>query len=427
VRARDQLITLIPDQSFVSVGGRIDSLSAPVQRDRGGYLVPIDFLSRAVARALGQRIDVRRDSRIIVVGNVRVPRVTMGFEQSNGAGRLRIDIEPATPHRVAREGNRLTVQFDAVALDLVPLRDADASFVAGTRVADATLEVELGPSVSSFRVESATDDTSVTLDLLPPAPATPPTTPPAAPTPPSPPPVLDLGSPGLLRTVVIDPGHGGTDTGVRGPGGTLEKDITLQVARRLKSTIESRLGLRVLLTREGDLDIPIDRRMALANNNKADLYISLHANASTDPARAGAQILTLDLEAYRDRAGAPGGPGTALPLIGGGTRLIEAVPWDLAQLPFADRSMAVGTALIRQLAQRGVPLYVRPAIAAPLRGLVGANMPAVHLEMGFLSNPTEERAMANADRSDALIEAIVGTIAGLRGVSASDDRGRGAR
>jgi hypothetical protein len=188
VRARDQLITLIPDQSFVSVGGRIDSLSAPVQRDRGGYLVPIDFLSRAVARALGQRIDVRRDSRIIVVGNVRVPRVTMGFEQSNGAGRLRIDIEPATPHRVAREGNRLTVQFDAVALDLVPLRDADASFVAGTRVADATLEVELGPSVSSFRVESATDDTSVTLDLLPPAPATPPTTPPAAPTPPSPPP-----------------------------------------------------------------------------------------------------------------------------------------------------------------------------------------------------------------------------------------------
>ncbi len=119
--------------------------------------------------------------------------------------------------------------------------------------------------------------------------------PPAAPT-------IDL-SPGTIRTVVIDPGHGGADVGSTGSGGTKEKDYTLQLARRVKATIEGRLGLRVLLTRDSDEDVPLDRRTALANNNKADLFVSLHANASVRPAVRGAQVLSLSLERLPGRRG----------------------------------------------------------------------------------------------------------------------------
>ena len=76
------------------------------------------------------------------------------------------------------------------------------------------------------------------------------------------------------------PGTAGRKSGARGPGGSLEKDITLSVARRLKAALEARLGLRVILTRDRDEAVALDERAAVANNNKADIFLSLHANAS---------------------------------------------------------------------------------------------------------------------------------------------------
>jgi N-acetylmuramoyl-L-alanine amidase len=108
----------------------------------------------------------------------------------------------------------------------------------------------------------------------------------------------------VLRTIIIDAGHGGQDTGAVGAGGAKEKDVTLQMARRLKAAIEGRLGLRVLLTRDNDDEVTIDRRTELANNNKADLFISLHVNWSSRPAAHGAQIYTLSLEGYHDEMAA---------------------------------------------------------------------------------------------------------------------------
>src|SRR5919204_432839 len=93
-----------------------------------------------------------------------------------------------------------------------------------------------------------------------------------------------------LRTVAIDPGHGGEDQGVVGERGTKEKDVTLAVARRLKTAIEARLGIRVLLTRDEDRNVPVDERTSVANNNKADVFVSLHAGASLRPRTAGGSI-----------------------------------------------------------------------------------------------------------------------------------------
>jgi N-acetylmuramoyl-L-alanine amidase len=210
--------------------------------------------------------------------------------------------------------------------------------------------------------------------------------------------------------------------GTRGPGGTLEKDLTLTMARRLKMTLERQLGVRALLTRDRDVNVPIDSRTAFANNNKAGLYLSLHANASTAGGVRGAEVLTLNLAEYRDRAGGAGGRGTAVTLVGGGTRVIEAVPWDLAQIPFAGRSATVGSILLRRLADADVSLRSRSVQEAPLRGLVGANMPAVLLEMGFLTSARNERSL-NGDQADGIIEAIARTVSEIRRGVPAPDRG----
>ena len=93
-------------------------------------------------------------------------------------------------------------------------------------------------------------------------------------------PLPDLRVAPAVRVVAIDAGHGGDDEGTVGPSTTLEKDVTLSVARRLRDAIVQRLGLRVILTRARDESVGLDQRAAIANNNKADLFISLHVNAS---------------------------------------------------------------------------------------------------------------------------------------------------
>jgi len=97
---------------------------------------------------------------------------------------------------------------------------------------------------------------------------------------------------------MLDPGHGGDDAGVKGPNGTMEKDVVLAVAKRVKSAIEGRLGIRVIMTREEDKMADADTRAAIANNNKADLFISLHANGSPRAATKGALIYYLSLDRF---------------------------------------------------------------------------------------------------------------------------------
>ena len=417
INTRGERILAIPGQSFVQVAGKVVSLSAAIQRDRSTWYAPIDFLSQALGPATNQRIIVRRPSRLVLVGEVRVPQISGRLERTASSGRLVLDIQPSTAHRITREGNRLTVRFEAAALDFEPIADLGGEFVTAARVEGPTLVLELGPSAATFRTED--EPTRLAIELLPPGP------PPAPPTPAPAPPLPPLDPTPGIRTVVIDPGHGGDDAGATGPGDLKEKDLTLQLARRLKAAIESRMGLRVLLTRDSDENVPIDQRTSLANNSKADVFISLHANASSRPDVRGAQVLSLSIADYRSQPGAEAAKGLPVPTVAGNTRLIQAVPWDLAQLPFADRSAALGALLVRHLTERAVPLYSRPAAQLPLRVLVGANMPAVLLEVGFLSNAADAKALGG-DTSGAILEALLQMIGDVRrGIPSAD--GSGAR
>ncbi len=413
LRGRGQPILLIPDQAFASIGaGRIVSLPAPVRREGNTWYVPVDFLRLAVGPALGTRIEVRRASRRIIVGDVRLPQVATHFERQGPGGRLVITIQPSTPHQVTRQGNRLVVQFDAVAVDATPPVDLESAFVSAVRVEGTTLAIDLGPEVAGYRAEQPSP-TQLHIELLPPDTAAAAEPAPASPDgDPGQPPALELGSRGV-QTIVIDPGHGGDDTGVVGPGGTTEKAYVLAFARRLKTAIENRFGLRVLLTREGDVDVPLDRRAALANNNKADLFISLHANASLRPDVRGAQVLSLRLEDYSDRAATPADDIT-VPVLGGGSRRIQVLPWETAQTAFTEQSAVVANILRLRLREHGIGLLDAPSSVLPLRPLVGVSMPAVMIELGMLSNAEDERALNSADVSSRFITAILDTIAQVR-------------
>ena len=401
-------ILLIPGQSFASVGGKVVQLPGQVQRERNTWQVPLDFVRIALGPALGQRIEIRKPSRLVLVGDIRVPQVGGHLDKQPSGARLVIDVNPPAPSRVNREGNRITVTFDATAIDPQPITGATGEFVAGTRIDGASLVIDLGPQAATVRIDDS-NDARVTVDLLPPGPA-----PPPPPKPAPEPPVVEISTPGVVRTIVIDPGHGGDDAGAKGPGASAEKDITLQIARRLKATIEARIGLRVLLTRDGDENVALDRRTSLANNNKADLFISLHANASTSPQSRGAQVLSLSLQEYKSRTDAAVAQDLPVPVVGGGVRSIDVVPWELAQLPYANRSAALAAILVRLLAERNVPLYSRPAAQMPLRPLVGANMPAVLVELGFLTNGADAKALSQAETTTAIIEAIVAMVSEVR-------------
>ena len=105
-----------------------------------------------------------------------------------------------------------------------------------------------------------------------------------------------------VRTIVLDPGHGGTETGAIGPSGIQEKELTLTLARELEARLESQLGVRVILTRNEDANLPHDARTAIANQNRADLFISLHLNSSLGSGAHGAETYFLGAEASDEAA-----------------------------------------------------------------------------------------------------------------------------
>jgi N-acetylmuramoyl-L-alanine amidase len=217
-----------------------------------------------------------------------------------------------------------------------------------------------------------------------------------------------------LQTIVIDPGHGGDDVGARGARGAQEKAVTLEVARRLRALIEMRLGIRVVLTREEDRPVSLDERAAIANNSKADLFLSLHLNTAPAATVAGAEVYyaRLDREGEDARRAAEG-EGVALPVLGGITRSIDVIQWDLAQARHVDAS-AVLAGILEQSLRAQVMMSPRARQDAPLRVLTGVNMPAALIEIAYLSSGDQERLARSEAYQSSVAQAIYNAIVGFR-------------
>lgn len=415
---QNRTIVLTPGQPLASAAGRVVSLPSPPVRDGRVWLVPVEFISRALGPALNTRLEVRKVSRLIVTGDMRVPEVAVSVEGDASRARVNLDITPPAPRAVTQDGQRLIVRLEADGVDLRASQPDSRDIVAAVRTGDTpqTIVIDLGPKAGAFQTSVQPREGSERLVIDIAAQGAPPLLPPGRPgLPPAAelPPLPDFNAGGGLRTIVIDPGHGGDERGARGRDGAEEKAIALRLAYRLKAALESALGVRVLLTRDADRAVRIDERTALANNNKADMFISLHANAAPSPGPAGAQVLTLAAEGYAPEAQASAAPPVSLPVFGGGARSIEIIAWDTAQIRWLGESDRLAGLVHAELATR-VPMHPRALGTAPLRVLIGANMPAVLIEAGFLTNADQEKALAGESMHEQIVQALMAAIVRYR-------------
>ena len=199
-----------------------------------------------------------------------------------------------------------------------------------------------------------------------------------------------------MRTIVIDPGHGGEDLGARGPSGAVEKDVALSIAKRTRAELVNERGLSVFLTRDRDTELSLDERTATANNYKADLFVSIHVNASRARGVRGSEVYFLSYQASDDESRRIAQAEGSAERLGRGAEGpdLALILWDMAQAEHLEESSALASHLQEELAVvtgsegRGVK-------QAPFRVLVGATMPAVLVEVAFISNPEEEKLLAS--------------------------------
>jgi N-acetylmuramoyl-L-alanine amidase len=215
-----------------------------------------------------------------------------------------------------------------------------------------------------------------------------------------------------IGKIVIDPGHGGHDTGTIGPNGLLEKDVVLDVAKRLGRLLESRLGAEVIYTRQDDTFIPLETRTAIANRERADLFISIHANSSRDSDARGVETYYLNFTSSPE----------ALEVAARENAVSEKSIHELQDLVKKialkekieeSREFAgdVQQSLYGGLALDNAGIRNRGIKKAPFIVLIGANMPSILAEISFVSNPTDERELETAEHRQRIAESL------YRGVS----------
>lgn len=221
------------------------------------------------------------------------------------------------------------------------------------------------------------------------------------PTPPAPPQANRAGSYSLARQlglgarrIVIDPGHGGHDPGTIGRGGLQEKDLVLDVARRLESMIRSELAAEVVMTRDSDVFIPLEERTAIANSKGADLFLSIHANSSRSSRARGIETYFLnfakDLNAEEVAARENSISAATLKDLQG---LVKAITTNSKIDESRDFAATVQEAMVANLKPHNSGALNRGVHTAPFYVLIGANMPSVLAEIAFVSHPDEEKLL----------------------------------
>jgi N-acetylmuramoyl-L-alanine amidase len=234
-----------------------------------------------------------------------------------------------------------------------------------------------------------------------------------------------------IGKIVIDPGHGGHDTGTIGPNGLEEKDLVLEVSRRLGRLLETRLGAEVVYTRKDDTFIPLETRTAIANQARADLFVSIHANSSRDSAARGVETYYLNFTSSSE----------ALEVAARENAVSEKSIYELQDLVKKialkekieeSREFAgdVQASLHSGLAVKSPAIRDRGVKKAPFIVLIGANMPSILAEISFVSNPTDEHRLASSEYRERIAESLYRGIAkyanGLSGVKVASKMDKGA-
>jgi N-acetylmuramoyl-L-alanine amidase len=471
---RHGVVQVARDARQITVDGRPRVLAAPVRVRRGLWRVPGDLLARALPALIGTGVRVTpvgaRDARMAATDDRPVvrpavapapravavpalapprpepaapaPAVVPAPERPSPSARVEPEAPRAAPRSAAPSAVRVELRVRSYPTYTRLVLEADAPIEprlveteagltvafpdvsprgwTGTRtVRDglvATAELGEARGAAALRVEferppaarkvfRLEDPPRVVLDFHRQAPRA------------ARPPAGEAG-PEPLHTIVIDPGHGGHDAGAVGPGGLQEKELSLDIARRVAALLQEELGVRVVLTRARDQFLGLRERTALANRERADLFVSIHVNAAPDGAATGTETYFLSNEAtdgaarraaeYENRLIAADTGGRA-----GSPDVLRSILWDLAQSDFQQESSRVAEALQNNL-DRALRRPSRGVKQAPFYVLGGAAMPAVLVEIGFISNPQEEQRLRDDGYRDRIARALAAGVAAYK-------------
>jgi N-acetylmuramoyl-L-alanine amidase len=415
-------------RSLVAAGGRQVLLSAPVTVRSGRWFVPLDFLSKVLPVLTEEKVTYREDERLLVLGE-SFPQLTVRSMAYPAYTRVVLETTGSARFQVNQSGSQIQVLIQAPYIDTnfqsQEIRDGVVDKMSLARLGDAYMfTVELGERFGTLQASELENPKRLVLDLFrsrvpagavtPPIPEEgeelPPPDPIPVPTAPPEPEETDTGSQPLgdVRVITLDPGHGGAETGATGPSGLMEKDVTLSIARRLRTLLENRLGVQVVFTRNDDRNLSLDERTEIANNNRSDLFISIHANASPRPNARGSSVYFLSYQASDEEsrrvAAAENAPFSRAAVSE--DRDLQFILWDMAQAAYLTESAIFAEILLEELVGGAGEGNNRGIKQAPFRVLMGATMPAVLIEVAFITNAEEEKLLRTDAYQDDLAESV---------------------
>ena len=399
------------------VDTRLVQLAGPVRGEGSSAFADADFFSRVLSPLFAVTFAWDRAARTLAARRVETPEIGVEATVSafEGTTKVVFRFTQSPSFKVDKGDEQVVLRFPGVKLvPAVPEVAVDDARVARLLLRPGELAVVLKGKNLSTNVYPLANPPRLVVDVTRAAPP-----PPAAAAAP-----VASPAPGALvvptaaprpepRVVVIDPGHGGTEEGAKGPGGLLEKDVVLSLARTVREVLTAR-GYRVVMTRDSDASVGFQDRTAVGNASKADVFLSLHMNASRAASAHGTEVYYLSLDAS-DRAAAALADAenkaepTATPSTetNAALRDLDLILWDLAQNQHITASSRLAE-IIQGDFNRLLGITTRGVKQAPFRVLIGVNAPAVLVEVAFISNAEEEKLIS----SEEFRKSVAGTLAG---------------
>lgn len=370
---------------------------APIEVEGKPY-VPWQFYQGMLAKTAS--LDVSWDANAHILLARPATREAVGVQVSvanvQGISKIVVTLSGQAEYGILKEPNAYVVRFKNPVRPPFGEQVYEDPYIAKVTFAGSDLRIQLTATDvvgDAYQLESPP---RIVLDLRKAA----------APVPGAPLPLPGLRTPTELpgiRTIVIDPGHGGKEVGAVGPGGLLEKDITLAVARKLAAAL-AKTGARIVMTREDDSLVSLDQRTAIANQYKADLFLSVHMNAAVVKGAKGSETYYLSLEASDELAKKAAETENALAGSDPSSDL-KLILWDLAQQAYIEESSRFAQAIQEEM-NAATSVANRGVKQAPFKVLVGATMPAALVEVGFITNAEEETKLQSEEFQNLMVAAL---------------------
>jgi len=404
VKVKGRTAVFGADTPIAVVDTKIVNLSSPVRTSNLGAWAEPEFFVKVLGPLTGQTLAWDRATRTLSARKAELAEIAVEPSVAELGELTKVVLRFSQPPSYAVETtpDQVVLHFPLARLTGAPTEKLlDSPRVSRLLVRGSEVTVVFRQKGLAANVYALGSPPRLVVDVMqPPASAPAPVPAPAATRP--------------AKTIVIDPGHGGTEEGARGPGGSLEKDATLALAKTVQDTLQRR-GYRVVLTRTTDATVGLDDRAAAANAAKADVFLSLHFNASRAAAAHGTEVYYLSLDAS-DRAAAALAESenravTETPTAekNAAVRDLDLILWDLAQNQHLAASARLAE-IVQADFNRLLGIATRGVKQAPFRVLIGVNAPAVLVEVSFITNPDEEKKLTSEDFRRQVADTLAGSL-----------------